>query len=123
MEDYRKHVSKFKFYAYQTQRPFVALNANNYLLDYAIKTKQKDSAKHYAKQLELNLKQVDTAQYLDYIYTTYNTLSTYYTGFNLDAERKYKAYTNATNKQIINNQKKALTEILHFKDGTKSTAS
>lgn len=116
LDDYRKHVSKFKFYAYQTQRPFVALNANNYLLDYAIKTKQKDSAAHYAKQLELNLKQVDTAQYLDYIYTTYQTLSTYYTGFNIDAERKYKTYTNATSRQIINNQKKALTEILHFKD-------
>lgn len=116
LEDYRKYISKFKFYAYKTQRPFVALNANNYLLDYAIKTNQKDSAKHYAKRLEFNLKQVDTAQYLDYIYTAYNTLSTYYTDFNLDEERKYKEYTNATSKQIINNQKKALTEILHFKD-------
>ena len=116
LEDYRKYVSKFKFYAYQTQRAFVALNANNYLLDYAIKTKQKDSAKHYAKQLELNLKQVDTTQFLDYIYTTYNTLSAYYAKLDLEAERKYSAYTNATSKQIINNQKKALTEILHFKN-------
>ncbi len=116
LEDYRKYVSKFKFYAYQTQRAFVALNANNYLLDYAIKTKQKDSAKHYAKQLELNLKQVDTTQFLDYIYTTYNTLSAYYAKLDLGSERKYSAYTNATSKQIINNQKKALTEILHFKN-------
>jgi len=116
LEDYRKYVSKFKFYAYQTQRPFVALNANNYLLDYAIKTKQADSARHYAKQLESNLKQVDTTQYLDYIYTTYSTLSTYYIGLDLDAERKYRVYTNTTSKQIINNQKKALTEILYFKN-------
>lgn len=115
LEDYRKYVSKFKRYAYQTQRPFFALNANNYLLDYTIKTKQKDSAKHYAGQLELNLQQVDTTQFLDYIYTTYHTLSTHYTGLDIDAERKYKAYANSTNKQIINNQKKALTEILHFK--------
>jgi LytTr DNA-binding domain len=113
---YKKYVQKFKFYAYKTKRPFVALNAHNYLLDYFTKTLQKDSAKYYAQQLEVNLTQVDTTQFLDYVYKTYHLLGKYYTPFDIDKGMKYRDNADNVNQQIIANQKKALLEVVDYQN-------
>jgi len=115
-EDYKFYTQRFKYYAYKTKRPFVALNVHNYLLDYFIKTLQKDSAKYYAKQLEVNLSQVDTTQFLDYVYISYHLLGKYHTSLDVEKSLKYRDYADNVNQQIIANQKKALLEVVGYQN-------
>ncbi len=116
LNSYRKYSSKFKPIAYKTKRPFVALNVHNYLLDYFTKSKQKDSAVFYANKLELNLKQVDTTQFLDYVYFSYEALSNHFIDIDKNKSFKYKTYANNITQQIIANQKEAFVNIIKYRE-------
>ncbi len=115
IENYKRYSQKFKPVAYSTKRPFVALNVHNYLLDYFVKTQQRDSASFYAKRLEKNLQQVDTTQFLDYVNFSYDVLSSYYKDLNKDKSLAYKTYANTVAKQIIEHQKEAFVNIIKYR--------
>lgn len=116
LETYRDYTLKFKPVAYATNRAFVSLNVNNYLLDYSIKAKAKDSANYYAKRLEENLAQVDTTQYLDYLYFTYDVLSKHYATVDKDKGFQYQTYANNISRSIIANQKEAFVNIVKYQE-------
>ena len=116
LKKYNYYSSKFKPVAYKTKRSFVALNVHNYLIDYFIKSKQQDSAKFYVDKLENNLKQVDTTQFLDYIYFSYDVLSNYFIANDKDKSIKYKTYANNITQQIIANQKEAFVNIIKYRE-------
>ena len=116
LKKYKYYSSKFKPVAYKTKRSFVALNVHNYLIDYFIKSKQQDSAKFYVDKLENNLKQVDTTQFLDYIYFSYDVLSNYFIANDKDKSIKYKTYANNITQQIIANQKEAFVNIIKYRE-------
>lgn len=117
LEKYRFYTLKFKPLAYETKREFVALNVHNYLLDYSIKNKSKDSAQYYAQKLETNLSKVDTTQFLDYVYFSYDVLSRHYaTTPEKDKSIQYQGYANNINRQIIANQKEAFLNIVKYRE-------
>ncbi len=116
LDKYRAYTLKFKPIAYQTNRSFVSLNVHNYLLDYSIKSKAKDSATYYASLLEENLSNVDTTQFLDYLYFTYNVLAKHYTNVDKDKSIQYQTYANNINRNIIDNQKEAFINIVKYRE-------
>ena len=116
LKSYRKYTLKFKPVAYQTKRPFVALNVHNYLIDYFTKSNQKDSAVFYVYKLEKNLQDVDTTQFLDYVYFSYDVLSNHFIDLDKNKSIKYKTYANNINKQIITNQKEAFINIIKYRE-------
>ncbi len=115
-DKYRLYTLKFKPLAYQTKRPFVALNVHNYLLDFSLKQQLKDSSLFYANALETNLKQVDTTQFLDYLNFSYNVLSKYYESIDKDKSLLYKTHANTINQHIIDFQKEAFADIIKYKN-------
>jgi hypothetical protein len=115
LKSYRKYTLKFKPVAYKTKRPFVALNVHNYLIDYFTKNNQKDSATFYADKLEQNLQQVDTTQFLDYVYFSYNALSNHFLDLDKSKSLKYKTYANNITQQMIANQKEAFVNIIKYR--------
>ena len=116
LKKYRAYTLKFKPVAYKTKRPFVALNVHNYLIDYFVKSKQKDSASFYANKLEYNLHQVDTTQFLDYVYFSYDVLSNHYLESNTTKSLQYKDYANRITQQIVANQKEAFLNIIKYRE-------
>ena len=118
-EEYRKYSLAFKERAYQTKRSFVELNANNYLLDYALLTNNQDSAHYYMQQLEGNLAVVDTTKYLDFLDVTYSTLAKYFKNNDTNKQLKYLSYSAQINKIIVERQRKAYGAILRYKDEVK----
>ncbi|WP_298514562.1 LytTR family DNA-binding domain-containing protein [uncultured Kordia sp.] len=116
LESYRNYTLKFKPIAYATNRAFVSLNVHNFLLDYSIKTKAKDSANYYASRLEENLAKVDTTQFLDYLYFTYDVLAKHYTTADKDKSIQYQTYANNINRNIIENQKEAFVNIVKYRE-------
>jgi DNA-binding LytR/AlgR family response regulator len=114
LEKYRKYTREFKWRAYKTQRTFVALNAHNYLLDFALTTGNTDSAAYYVRRLEENLREVDTTKYLDYLDVSYATLARYYHGKNPDMELQYLSYSTTINRIISARQKQAFSAILKY---------
>jgi DNA-binding LytR/AlgR family response regulator len=114
LENYRDYSLEFKKRAYKTKRTFVALNVHNYLLDYALTVKNKDSASHYAQLLEQNLKEVDTTKYLDYLDVTYATLARYFHRKDANKELRYLLYSTTINKIIVARQKEAFSAILKY---------
>jgi len=118
-EEYRKYTLAFKERAYQTKRSFVELNANNYLLDYALLTNNKDSARFYMQQLEGNLAVVDTTKYLDFLDVSYTTLANYFQNKDTNKQLKYLSYSAQINKIIVERQRKAYGAILRYKDEVK----
>ncbi|MDT0556527.1 LytR/AlgR family response regulator transcription factor [Patiriisocius hiemis] len=119
-ENYRKYSLRFKKYAYATHRPFVELNANNYLLDYNLKFGISDSTRHYATLLEKNLAIVDTTKYLDFLDVSYNTLAAYYNGKDTQKQLKYTQYSAQVNKTIAERQKEAFMAIELYKQDVES---
>lgn len=117
---YQGFVSKFKTIAYKTNREFVLLNVHNYLLDYFMKVDNRDSAGYYAEQLEGNLKNVDTSQYLSYLSWTYSLLSAFYEEDNFQKALIFQKKGNAIDKEIIQTQKQALTRIIEYKKETEN---
>lgn len=120
---YRNHTLAFKKYAYRTNRPFVALNVHNYLLDYALQINQPDSAFYYAKKLENNLQEVDTTKYLDFLDITYTALARFYEGKNTEKELQYTSYSAQVNKIIAQRQREAFIAIEHYKEEVETLAS
>ena len=120
LTSYRLYSLKFKPVAYKTKRSFVALNVHNYLLDYFTKSNQKDSAVFYAEKLENNLQQVDTTQFLDYVYFSYDALSNHYIDIDKNKSIKYKTYANRITQQIIANQKEAFVNIIKYREEVES---
>ena len=116
LKNYRKYTLKFKPVAYKTKRHFVALNVHNYLIDYFIKSKQKDSASFYAKKLEYNIQQVDTTQFLDYVYFSYDILSAHFFDTDKDKSIQYKDYANRVSQQVVANQKEAFINIIKYRE-------
>ena len=114
LENYRNYTLEFKTRAYKTKRTFVALNVHNYLLDYALTVKNKDSAAHYTQLLEENLKEVDTTKYLDYLDVSYAALARYFHGKDPKKELQYLSYSTAINKLIVARQKEAFSAILKY---------
>ncbi|MEM7084605.1 MAG: LytTR family DNA-binding domain-containing protein [Bacteroidota bacterium] len=115
-ENYRKYTLDFKERAYRTKRSFVALNANNYLLDYALLVQNKDSATFYMQRLEENLAVVDTTKYLDFLDVSYTTLAHYFKDVNPSKQLKYLSYSAQINKIIVDRQRKAYGAILRYKE-------
>jgi hypothetical protein len=122
-DSYRAYTLKFKPVAYSTKRPFVALNVHNYLLDYFVKTNQKDSAIFYAYKLEQNLREVDTTQFLDYLRFSYNVLSDHYFEIDKDKSYLYRTYANTLNEQIVAKQKESLVNIIKYRDDIQNLKS
>ncbi|MFK8060644.1 MAG: LytR/AlgR family response regulator transcription factor [Polaribacter sp.] len=116
LNSYRAYTLKFKPVAYKTKRPFVALNVHNYLVDYFTKSAQKDSAVFYANKLEKNLQKVDTTQFLDYLYFSYDALSNHYIDIDKNKSLQYKTYANNITQQIIANQKEAFVNIIKYRE-------
>lgn len=114
LEKYRVYTREFKWRAYKTKRTFVALNAHNYLLDYALTVRNTDSAKFYSHRLEENLSRVDTTKYLDYLDVSYSTLARYYHGKDPVKEVQYLSYSTALNRIITARQKEAFSAILRY---------
>lgn len=116
LEAYRNYTLEFKKRAYRTKRPFVALNAHNYLLDYSLRVSDEDSATYYAQQLEKNLTEVDTTQYLDFLDITYATLARYYE--NRDPKKQLQYVTNSAevNRIIAARQREAFAAVKQYKD-------
>jgi len=115
-ESYRKYTLSFKERAYRTKRSFVALNANNYLLDYALLVQNKDSATFYMQRLEENLAVVDTTKYLDFLDVSYTTLAHYFKDVDPSKQLQYMSYSAQINKIIVDRQRKAYGAILRYKD-------
>ena len=115
LDAYRKYTLSFKSRAYKTKRAFVALNANNYLLDYSMAIRNEDSSKHYAQRLEQNLAEVDTTKYLDFLDITYATLAKYYKGKDANKELQYLSNSAEVNRIISMHQKQAFSAILKYK--------
>lgn len=115
-ENYRKYTLAFKERAYKTKRSFVALNANNYLLDYALLVQNNDSATFYMQQLEQNLSVVDTTKYLDFLDVSYTTLANYFKDVDPSKQLQYMSYSAQINKVIVDRQRKAYGAILRYKD-------
>ena len=115
LADYRAYTLEFKKYAYRTKRAFVALNAHNYLLDYFVNVKNRDSSKYYAQLLEQNLQQVDTTKYLDFLDVSYTTLAKYFSEENPKKELQYRVYSAKVNKVIADRQREAFSAILKYK--------
>lgn len=116
LDRYREHTLRFKPLAYATKRPFVALNVHNYLLDYSMEAKAQDSAAYYARQLELNLKEVDTTKYLDFLDISYTTLARYYKDKNVNKELQYLSYSAEINRIIAARQRIAFMAIQKYKE-------
>lgn len=116
LSDYRTYTLAFKTRAYKTKRPFVALNAHNYLLDYSLQTGDTDSAGYYAQRLEQNLAEVDTTKYLDFLDISYSTLAKYFQGRDKEKELKYITYSANINKVIAIRQREAFTAVKLYKD-------
>lgn len=114
-ENYRKYTLAFKKRAYQTKRSFVELNANNYLLDYALLMGDRDSASFYVQQLEGNLAVVDTTKYLDFLDVSYTTLAQYFKDVDPSKQLQYMSYSAQINKTIVDRQRKAYGAILRYK--------
>jgi len=114
LKNYRNYTLEFKWRAYQTKRTFVALNAHNYLLDYALTANNLDSAAYYVQRLEENLKEVDTTKYLDYLDVSYSSLAQYYHGKDPVKELQYLSYSSTINKTIIARQREAFSAILKY---------
>ena len=114
LEQYREYTLALKAKAYQTKRPFVALNAHNYLLDYSLQVEDADSSHYYANRLEQNLKEVDTTKYLDFLDVSYTTLGRYYKGKDINKELQYLSYATQINKAISSRQKEAFSTILKY---------
>ena len=114
--DYRIHTLAFKKLAYKTKRPFVALNAHNYLLDYHLKKSNNDSSRFYVSMLEQNLSEVDTTKYLDFLDVSYVALARYYSKVDAKKELKYVSSSAAVNKIIAERQKRAFTAIMRYKN-------
>ncbi len=115
LDAYRRYTLSFKSRAYKTKRAFVALNANNYLLDYSMAIRNEDSSKHYAQRLEQNLAEVDTTKYLDFLDITYATLAKYYKGKDANKELQYLSNSAEVNRIISMHQKQAFSAILKYK--------
>lgn len=113
---YREYTLDFKKRAYATKRPFVALNAHNYLLDYSLRSNNADSAQFYAQQLEQNLKEVDTTKYLDFLDISYTTLAQFYQDRDVKKELQYLSYSVEVNKIIAARQKFAFMAIRKYQD-------
>jgi|GEM_PF-5460751 len=120
---YRKHTLAFKNFAYKTKRAFVALNAHNYLLDYALLAEENDSARYYAQLLESNLQEVDTTKYLDFLDVTYTTLARFYEGKDPEKEIHYISLSASVNKTIAKRQREAFIAIEHYKEEVQILAS
>jgi len=115
-ENYRKYTLAFKERAYKTKRSFVALNANNYLLDYALLVQDSDSATFYMQRLEENLAVVDTTKYLNFLDVSYTTLANYFKDVDPTKQLQYMSYSAQINKIIVDRQRKAYGAILRYKD-------
>ncbi len=115
LDAYRSYTLAFKTKAYQTKRPFVALNAHNYLLDYSMRIKDEDSSRYYAQRLEHNLTEVDTTKYLDFLDISYASLANYYKGKDAQKELQYLSYSAEINRIISLHQKQAFSAILKYK--------
>ncbi len=113
---YAHYTQEFKTRAYATKRPFVALNAHNYLLDYALQANQADSARFYAGKLEQNLAEVDTTKYLDFLDISYTTLARYYEDKDVEKELQYLSYSAEINRIIAARQRVAFMAIKKYKD-------
>lgn len=122
-ENYRKYTLAFKERAYKTKRSFVALNANNYLLDYALLVQNSDSATLYAQRLEENLAVVDTTKYLNFLDVSYTTLANYFKDVDPRKQLQYMSYSAQINKVIVDRQRKAYGAILRYKDEVASLES
>lgn len=121
LEGYREYTLKFKPLAYSTKRSFVALNVHNYLIDYFIKSQQKDSASFYANKLEGNLQRVDTTQFLDYVYFSYDVLSNHFSNVNnKEKSNRYREYANNVTKRLVANQKQAFVNMIKYKEEVKA---
>jgi len=116
LASYKNYLFKFKPAAYRTKRPFVALNVHNYLVDYFTKTDQQDSAVFYATKLQNNLAEVDTTQFLDYVYFSYNVLSAHYQGIDDDKSYRFKNYATKVNEHIVARQKEVLIDMIYLND-------
>lgn len=120
---YRKYTLLFKKYAYRTNRPFVALNAHNYLLDYMLDFGSEDSIQFYANMLEKDLMVVDTTKYLDFLDITYTTLAKYYANIDTEKQLKYTEYSASINKTIAKRQREAFLAIELYKKNLKQLES
>lgn len=122
-DDYREYAQKFKKYARATNRRFVILNANNYLLDYSMTFGVVDSANHYADRLEADLKVVDTTKYLDFLDVSYTTLARHFEDKNPEKQLKYTALSAAINKVMLQRQREAYIAIERYKSDLESLES
>lgn len=113
---YRTYTLAFKTRAYKTKRPFVALNAHNYLLDYSLRADNADSARFYAQELERNLMEVDTTKYLDFLDVSYTTLARYYQERDVSKELQYLSYSAEINRIIAARQRVAFMAIRKYQD-------
>ena len=112
---YHQYLMHFKSLAYQTNRPFVELNAHNHLLNYFLQIKNDDSASFYAAKLEANLKEVDTNRFLDYLILSYGYLADYYQGKDPLKESFNRRYKDKINQQIIQKQKEVMKRVVQYR--------
>ncbi|MEO0469426.1 MAG: LytTR family DNA-binding domain-containing protein [Bacteroidota bacterium] len=102
-------------YAQEARHDFFQLKANNSLLTYFLHQQEKDSATRYAELVQRGLKRVDTSQFLEVVYQSFELLSEQMRDIDLTKALSYLATANAIREKRSRYQQRAIANIAAYR--------